>query len=352
MGSEAPWYRSRGYAAGHCQEVDNSRSREIKHSNDVYVDKQRDQQRCAWSKDSRGSRGYSDDRCIGNGHRLGRGECRDRAVERISSQRFDHDRDQRDQFQDRNNHQESERDQNRNQYFCDEMDQPNSSCIWLGGCPNDITEREIENLCSKHGPVHKITVKHSSRDTFVFVQYGQPSHAKEAIRGLNQAMAFGSGIIKVAPANRKGSNKREDEPENQLDAEQDRACKRNHDREHYIDGRQEHWEGPHRGRPESIRERSRSCDRSRVPPAQGHRPVRVYLSQLPRDMEEDELQEIAAEYGKVLQYELHREGAYKCGWVEYGRKREAEVAISELDDRRMNEWNMRLQAYMYPGGDA
>jgi len=67
-------------------------------------------------------------------------------------------------------------------------------------------------------------------------------------------------------------------------------------------------------------------------------------------MEDDELQEIAAEYGAVLQYELHREGAYKCGWVEYALKGEAEAAVKELDDRRMDDWTMRLQAYMYPGG--
>lgn len=97
---------------------------------------------------------------------------------------------------------------------------------------------------------------------------------------------------------------------------------------------------------ENCRERSRSQSQQ-VQPA---RPVRVYLSQLPRDMEDDELQEITAEYGKVLQYELHREGAYKCGWVEYASKAEAKAAMSDLDDRRMDDWNMRLQAYMYPGG--
>lgn len=80
--------------------------------------------------------------------------------------------------------------------------------------------------------------------------------------------------------------------------------------------------------------------------------MRVYLSQLPRDMEEDELKAITNEYGKVLQHELHREGAYKCGWVEYAIKSEAEKAVAELDDRRMDSWAMRLQAYMYPGGAA
>jgi len=266
-------------------------------------------QRYSWSKDSCGSRGHNN-HCTSTGH--GTGRCQ---RERTSNQQFDQDTEYFDQNRNRNHRQECEKDHSRDQHS-DDFDQTNGSCIWLGGCPNDITEREIERLCSKHGPVHKITIKHSARDTFVFVQYGQPSHAKEAIRGLDQVMAFGAGIIKVAPANKKGCNKREDGVDNHHESEHDQGCKRNQVWEH-----------------------------------QRHRPVRVYLSQLPRDMEEDELQEIAAEYGKVLQYELHREGAYKCGWVEYASKREAEEAVNELDDRRMNEWTMRLQAYMYPGGE-
>lgn len=166
----------------------------------------------------------------------------------------------------------------------------------------------------------------------------------------NQIVAFESGIIKVAPANKKGCNKRDEGLDNHHEGGRDQACRRNQVWEHRNDDWQEQREYQHSVVQKNSRERSRSCNRSWAQTNQRHRPVRVYLSQLPRDMEEDELQEIAAEYGKVLQYELHREGAYKCGWVEYASKREAEAAVNELDDRRMNEWNMRLQAYMYPGG--
>lgn len=75
----------------------------------------------------------------------------------------------------------------------------------------------------------------------------------------------------------------------------------------------------------------------------------MHLTQLPRDMEEDELLDITSEYGKVLGSEIHREGAYKCAWVEYGARKEAEVAVHELDERRMDDWGMRIQAYLYPG---
>mmetsp|Transcript_19999 Transcript_19999/g.40619 ORF Transcript_19999/g.40619 Transcript_19999/m.40619 type:complete len:303 (-) Transcript_19999:29-937(-) len=206
-------------------------------------------------------------------------------------------------------------------------------CIWVGGCPKDVTERELARVCAKFGQVTSVAIKHSDRDTFAFVGFERMREAKDAIRGLDQVSAFGNGIVKVAPANRKA---RPDDgwPE--------------------FRGRELPLPPPPRGgdgrwpREQSPRQERRS--RSRRPAVS--RPVRVYLSQLPRDMEEDELQEIAAAYGKVLQYELHREGAYKCGWVEYASKGEAAKAVSELDERRMDEWTMRLQAYLYPGGET
>jgi len=66
-------------------------------------------------------------------------------------------------------------------------------------------------------------------------------------------------------------------------------------------------------------------------------------------MNEAEFKELTMEYGIVLKHELHREGAYKCGWVEYAKSAEGEQAIKNLDNRRMDDWNMRLQAYAYPG---
>jgi len=292
-----------------------------------------DQQRGeTWSKDSRGSRGRGG-RCS-NGGSGGHTRHGDGDYERGANQRHDRSRNHRQRDADaRHGREKDHRDDI-------ELSAP---CIWIGGCPSDITEREIERLCAKYGPVHNVTIKHSSRDTFAFARYGQLSHAKDAIRGLDQRMAFGSGIIKVAPANRKASTaRREDEAEGQ----QQRGW-----RQGTGEGRGDGWSGRHGRGPEGGHGRSASRQPSRPRRRQGPRPIRVYISQLPRDMEEDELQDIAAEYGKVLAYELHREGAYKAAWVEYASRAEAEAAVSELDDRRMDEWNMRLQAYMYPGGE-
>ena len=67
-------------------------------------------------------------------------------------------------------------------------------------------------------------------------------------------------------------------------------------------------------------------------------------------MDEAEFAGITGAYGSVLQQELHKEGSYKCGWVEYASQSEAEACVAELDEREMDEWSLKLQAYMYPGG--
>ena len=67
-------------------------------------------------------------------------------------------------------------------------------------------------------------------------------------------------------------------------------------------------------------------------------------------MDDEELQDIASVYGDVLQQELHKEGSYKCGWVEYATKKEALACVGELNEREMDEWSLMIQAYCYPGG--
>ena len=82
------------------------------------------------------------------------------------------------------------------------------SGIWLGGLPRDITEGEVDSVCSRHvrgrnssvqsclavlrprsrfryGSVADINIKHSERDTFVFVTYGRLEHAQVCARCSN-----------------------------------------------------------------------------------------------------------------------------------------------------------------------
>lgn len=281
-----------------------------------------------------------------------------------------------------------------------------TSTIWIGGCPQNITERDIERVTSRFGTVHKVTMKTSSRDTFCFVQYGNERNARDAIRQLDQTRPFGEGVIKVATANKKptAGNRSQEEGYNNnnnnnrdggrgndmrggrrgdsRDARRGRYNDRDDrgsydDRDRSFDNRDRGgYERSYRredrkfndrndrrgddreGRGQSYSQGGRKDSRSpppnransRKPADQGNRPVKVYLSQLPRDMEEDELMEVASEYGEVLSHSLERQGAYKFGWVTYAKKSEAETAIQELDDRQMQGWHMRLQAYMYPTG--
>eukprot|EP00927_Polykrikos_kofoidii_P003676 TRINITY_DN11482_c0_g3_i1.p1 TRINITY_DN11482_c0_g3~~TRINITY_DN11482_c0_g3_i1.p1 ORF type:complete len:580 (-),score=168.26 TRINITY_DN11482_c0_g3_i1:724-2463(-) len=73
--------------------------------------------------------------------------------------------------------------------------------VWVGGCPDDITDRELEQAFSKIGPVDQVRIKHSFRDTFAFVKFRRSSHAKDAVNELNQASIFGV-VVKVGFASR------------------------------------------------------------------------------------------------------------------------------------------------------
>lgn len=68
-------------------------------------------------------------------------------------------------------------------------------------------------------------------------------------------------------------------------------------------------------------------------------------------MDEEEFQELTSKYGKVLDHHLGKDpdGKFKTGWVEYGNRSSAENAVNELNNRRMDDWNMRLQVFIPKG---
>jgi len=278
-----------------------------------------------------------------------------------------------------------------------------SGRIWVGGCPNDISEREVEKEFSRIGDVEEVVIKHSARDTFLFVQFARLRDAKDAIRNLDQVKAFG-GVIKVAPARYNppkdggkgskdgdrrgdggGKGSRDGEGKGRYSAGSRRSdnYERYDDRQGYGGGsgsnmrddyeldrqsgygrrggdydcdrrRGDYDAGPRRGRspayvarsrPGNFRPRSRSRGYTREPVQRGPR-FRVSFYKLPKDMEADELLEICEEYGQVINHELNSEMLSKSAWVEYKTIEEAKAAIEQLDDRRMQDWDMRIRAYL------
>lgn len=272
-----------------------------------------------------------------------------------------------------------------------------TSTIWIGGCPPDLEESEIERVCLRYGKVYNVTKRSSERDTFFFVHFGNEHDARDAIRLLDRTQPFGTGLIMVSTASRPGRPSARHKHENGYtqgsrgefrrprhdspDARRGNFNGRARDgrcgtgEETYVRGRsydramfhdsdknnnrgREH--GQHYGRAASDHRRERCVSyqesnrfKSDSPQPQIAKPPRrfkVYISQMPRDMDEDEFLEVASEYGQTLSHSIERQGTYKFGWVEYASKSEALNAIQELDDREMQGWHLRLQAYMYPTG--
>lgn len=234
--------------------------------------------------------------------------------------------------------------------------------VWIGGLPHDVAEKELERLCAKIGELSGVSIRHSQRDTYAFVNFTRIGDAKKAIGELDQTSPFSTGKIKVAPAGRR-TPKPEADPrargEEDRSRPNDRARgARDHGRCARSDSRRKRTERRPSGRPTAT---SRSRSKPRPPwqrspsPRQGRSrsPLqrleevwRVWVSYLPLDMEVDEFKDIVSEYGAVVGhgYETRQGSSYNTAWVEYRAKRQADAAVLELDERRIEGWSMRLKA--------
>lgn len=267
--------------------------------------------------------------------------------------------------------------------------------VWIGGLPHDIGERELEKLCAKFGPLAQVSIKHSQRDTYAFVSYNHFRDAKAAISELDQSSPFNAGRIKVAPASKRAAPF--GRPEEDARAHGDHRGGHDGYRDGYRDGPRPHdgygrgdrgrddrgrddrgrddrgrddrmprpQDGYGRGgeqRPSQRRvaaSRSRSrprppWKRSRTPPRQAHDLWRVWLSCLPTDMEAEEFKDIVGAYGEIsgFGYDRRPGSGSNSGWVEYRTRREADAAVLELDERRIEGWGMRLKARLSSGRDG
>jgi len=259
-----------------------------------------------------------------------------------------------------------------------------TSTIWIGGCEADLEENEMERVCSRYGRVYSIVKRSSDRDTFFFVEYGNEYDAQDAIRLLDRTQPFGTGLIMVAASKRGSSanwksqghdydqggrgdcclrdrayarlrDRKSDPGEGRFNRERkdDQACRNDFGRSgnRNLENRVHQNRMPDRRRESCTHYQDRRRIQSASPPpdrSKLQQSVKVYVSQLPRDMDVEEFLEVASQFGQVLSHSLERQGTYKFGFAEYASKDEARAAIQELDDREMQGWHLRLQAYLYP----
>merc|ERR1711879_184078 len=92
------------------------------------------------------------------------------------------------------------------------------------------------------------------------------------------------------------------------------------------------------GEPKPSRRRSRSRPQPR------RNTVRLHVENLPRDFDSNELEEVGAEYGKVLSHRMWQEGKTNAGFIEYASSSEANKALEDLEGRRIDGWEFKLHA--------
>jgi splicing factor, arginine/serine-rich 1 len=72
--------------------------------------------------------------------------------------------------------------------------------VYIGNLPNDVQEREIQDIFSKYGPIATCDVK-GGRDggsRFAFVEYDDPRDASESVRAEN-GQEFDGTRLRVCP---------------------------------------------------------------------------------------------------------------------------------------------------------
>jgi len=71
--------------------------------------------------------------------------------------------------------------------------------------------------------------------------------------------------------------------------------------------------------------------------------VRLNMWQLPADFEEDELLEVATDFGRVISHDLWSEKNQMCAMVEYETREQALAALGQIHNRKMEGWHMLLK---------
>lgn len=282
--------------------------------------------------------------------------------------------------------------------------------IWVGGLPTYVTEEEIRTYFDQIGDVMGVRIRSSARDTFGFVTFGRPEDVDEAIMRLDNTSFLGHRI-RVAPATKDPQKEPGSNPPREGDymdrarenhhsgcRDDDREFRRLDDRQslRHADDRENRqynyrtnsgsprrpmWpavraergrqygcdansaydhnrsRGNRRdeGRPRSRR-RSRTPHRDGVVRYAGKVPVgrhKITIANIPEDMTWLELKDLGREYGQSLTFvRTYRHNNNFYGMLEFKDRCDAETAIRELDNRRVQGCLGRLHAYYGsgPGG--
>eukprot|EP00931_Biecheleriopsis_adriatica_P060055 TRINITY_DN3603_c1_g1_i1.p1 TRINITY_DN3603_c1_g1~~TRINITY_DN3603_c1_g1_i1.p1 ORF type:complete len:420 (-),score=89.87 TRINITY_DN3603_c1_g1_i1:23-1282(-) len=75
--------------------------------------------------------------------------------------------------------------------------------IWIGGLPDKIDSKVIEEKFERFGKIKWTRVNRSERDCFAFIQFDETAAAESAIKTMDQAPDFGAGkggVMKVQKA--------------------------------------------------------------------------------------------------------------------------------------------------------
>eukprot|EP00929_Paragymnodinium_shiwhaense_P012227 TRINITY_DN11901_c0_g1_i1.p1 TRINITY_DN11901_c0_g1~~TRINITY_DN11901_c0_g1_i1.p1 ORF type:complete len:371 (-),score=56.00 TRINITY_DN11901_c0_g1_i1:156-1187(-) len=191
---------------------------------------------------------------------------------------------------------------------------PSDFVAWIGGLPSGVNEDDIRDFLRKYGRLLEIRLRSSSKDQFAFVTFADKRDGEDAVRDLDQTRFLSSGS---SVQMRKSETGRPVKDMERYDHRRDDDRDRN-------------------------RERSRGRDPPKGKTTDGYR---IKLVGLPKDMDWKELKDMSRTFGDSVKFaNVFRESDQTSGVIEYESKRDAERALRQYDNRRIEGVSGRLKA--------
>lgn len=204
--------------------------------------------------------------------------------------------------------------------------------VWVGRIDDNANKEDVRKALSEFGEVVDVKYFRKSRnDSFAFVQF-------KKVHCADRAMKDGDGLkiqgraVKIGPANpsNQDDNNSKTTPSKREEAHPPRSSFYSNDER----------EVSTRRRQSRSRSRSRSRDRKEESST-----GKVRIENLPIDMTWQELERLALDYGKSVDYvRTYKEKAMVVGLVEFTEKRDAQKFVSSLDGKKMEGSELRLRA--------
>lgn len=197
--------------------------------------------------------------------------------------------------------------------------------VWIGGLPKGVKDVDVEEFLIQyaigHGKLLDVQIRSSPRDIFAFATFANLRDADDAVRDLHQTEFLESNhFVKMERAGNK-----EGHGDSHRDVRERRSPPRGYDRSRSRSRRGDRRRDDSRDRHDHSNDRPPSHDR----------PLTLWMGGLPRNVQEDEIEDFCKGYGRILQVRIRQSERDVFAFVDFEDAKRAKLCLKELNQK---EW--------------